>query len=363
MGNYNIDSAVASSPTDPQNYSVQPSDTDGPSGLKDTEYQNTDWTTDYGYYKAIPEFKIAVKTKATWTVGAGFTADMPTTILLGTIRGNGKESFNSILKNLIRLKTISKDSFGEVVRDPKNNGLVNIKVLNPGRVKIVQDSKGMIRRYNYMNGSSIAHKFKPEDIFHLSHDRNADEIHGERVVDTLMWLIKKRNEAMDDYAVMLHRNIDPLWTFKLATDDETEINTIKNKYNGARKKGENLFIPKDTVEAELQAVSANSVMNPVAWINMLNDYFFQAVMVPQIVLGNAKEFTDASGKIVYLAYEQSVKTEQLYIEEQILNQLNLEVHLTFPASLQNELISDNSKQPDLQASQPADTTAEIEGKE
>ena len=84
--------------------------------------------------------------------------------------------------------------------------------------------------------------------------------------------------------------------------------------------------------------------------------------MPQIIVGNAKEFTDASAKIVYLSFEQSVKGEQLYTEEQVLNQLNMEIHLTFPASLQNELISDTNKESDISAAQPNDMTAELEGK-
>jgi hypothetical protein len=117
------------------------------------------------------------------------------------------------------------------------------------------------------------------------------------------------------------------------------------------------------------AVSPNATLNPLNWINQLNDYFFQAVNVPQIIIGNAKEFTDASGKIVYLAFEQSVKTAQLYIEEQVLAQLNLEIHLTFPASLQTDAVSDTPTETDQveeetqePAAQPNDTTEELEGK-
>jgi hypothetical protein len=123
-----------------------------------------------------------------------------------------------------------------------------------------------------------------------------------------------------------------------------------------------MYVPKGAVVPELVTTATNATLNPLMWINQLNDYFFQAVNVPQIIIGNAKEFTDASGKIVYLSYEQSVKGEQLYIEEQILNQLNLEIQLTFPASLQSDLISDDSKQSALQGVHPNDVTAEMEGK-
>jgi hypothetical protein len=58
-----------------------------------------------------------------------------------------------------------------------------------------------------------------------------------------------------------------------------------------------------------------------------------------------------------------VKCEQLYIEEQVLGQLNLEIELTFPASLQNELLSDEAAAPGMQAAQPNDTTVEMEGRD
>jgi len=349
-------------------YSVDSSSTDGAGSEKETTYQNTDWAQDYGYYKTIPELKIAIDTKATWTVGAGYETDETTMMLLDSIKGNGKDSFNSILKNLIKVKTISRDSFAEIIRD-KRGMLVNIKPLDPESMVIVQDSKGRIKRYEQVSKTKTPNKkFSPERIFHLSHERIADEIKGTRIIDSLKWLIDARNEAMADWKSALHWNVKPRWIFHLDTDDTTKIADFKSKQDAASGKGENMYVPKGAVVPELISVSTNSTLNPLAWINQLNDYFFQAVNVPQIVLGNAKEFTDASGKIVYLAYEQSVKAEQLYIEEQVLGQLNLEINLTFPASLQNELVNDTpatelENEPMEKAAQPNDTNEELEGKQ
>ena len=344
-------------------FTIDPASTEGAGDQKETSYQNTHWSQDYGYYKTIPEFKTAVDAKATWTVGAGIETDEATEMLLMSITGNGKDSFNSIIKNMIKVKTISQDAFAEVIRDKEEN-LINLKPLDPASIVIYQNSKGRIIRYEQVSKIKGQNnlRFKPDEMFHLSHERIADEIHGTRIIDSLKWLIHARNESMSDWKRVLHRNIDPLWIFHLDTDDETQITTFKNKMDNARAKGECMYIPKGAVVPELVTTAANASLNPVAWINQLNDYFFQAVMVPQIIVGNGKEFTDASGKIVYLSYEQSVKAEQMYIEEQVLGQLNLEIQLTFPASLQNELISDEAKQPEMVANQPNDTTAELEGK-
>ena len=345
-----------------EDYSVDSATTDGAGDSKELTWQNSFWSIDYGYYQNIPELKRAVDTKALWTVGGGFEAEEPTMMLLNNIKGNGKDSFNSILKNMIKCKTVSMDSFSEIIRD-KDDVLINLKPLDPSSIKIVQNEKGRVIRYEQVTKvkGRASKKFEPHEIFHLSHERMADEIHGTRLMSSLKWLIDARNEAMTDWRRVLHRCVEPLWIFHLDTDDTTEISVFKTKMDAARASGENMYIPKGTVEPELVSTAINATLNPIAWIDLLNDRFFQAVNVPQIIIGNAKEFTDASGKIVYLSYEQSVKDEQLYIEEQVLGQLNIEISLTFPATLQNELISSREKDPNLQANQPNDTTEELEG--
>jgi hypothetical protein len=336
-------------------YSVLAQDTEAAGDQQEFTWQCTNWSTYLGYYKSIPELQTAIDAKAIWTMGAGFESDATTELLLMTIRGNGKDSFNTILTNLIRTYTIAGDSYAEIIRN-KDGLLVNLKPLDPGSIVIVQNQKGQIKRYEQTSKvSKDIKKFQPKDMLHLSRKRVADEIHGISVIPAVEWIILARNEAMTDWKRVCHRNIDPLWIFHLDTDDTSKISDFKSKMDAARVNGENMYVPKGAVVPELVTVSQNGNLNPLTWINQLNDYFFQCVNVPQIIIGNAKEFTDASGKIVYLSYEQSVKSEQLYIEEQILNQLNIEIQLTFPASLQNDVISDNSKAPDMIAAQPADT--------
>jgi len=363
MPETNISSATVSDLTNViPDYSVNSESTDGVTDQDETTWQMTDWNENLGYYKNIPELQTAIDAKANWTIGAGYEADEFTTMLLDNINGNGKDSFNTILSNMVRTYTIAGDSFAEIIRDPKGV-LLNIKPLDPSSMRIVVNKQGRIKRYEQTTKTkNVIKKYAPDEILHLSRKRIADEIHGISVVPSVKWIINARNEAMNDYKRVLHRNVEPLWIFHLDTDEQTEINAFKAKYDGARASGENMYIPKGTVVPEVVAVSGNATLNPVTWINQLNDYFFQAVNVPQIIIGNAKEFTDASGKIVYLSYEQSVKGEQLYIEEQILNQLNVMIELTFPASLQNELISSREKDPSMEAAQPNDMTEELEGK-
>lgn len=364
MPDTTIDSAAASDLTNEMtDFSVESETLTTAEQNKETTYVTDTWKEDLGYYNKIPGFKIAVDAKANWTVGAGIEAGETTLMLLNNIKGNGKDSFNSILKNMIKVKTFGKDSYAEIIRD-KDRVLVNLKPLNPANIRSVQNYQGRFIRYELLDQyKKPIMKFKPEQIFHLSHQRIGSSIHGVRILDSLKWVIDAMQEAMRDWRTVLRRNVKPMRIWYLDTDDTKEIADFKKKTDAAYGNTENIYIPKGTVETEIASVAPNATLNPIAWIQMLNDMFFQAVNVPQIIVGNAKEFTDASGKIVYLAYEQSVKSEQLYIEEQILNQLNINIKLTFPATLQNELISSREKDPNLQANQPNDTTAEMEGKE
>ena len=364
MPDTDIDSAAVTDVTGTiTSYSVDQQETEGPSNTEIT-WQSKYWNRNLGYYRKVPELKTAIDTKANWTVGAGYVADPITDLMLGTIRGNGKDTFNSILKNAVKIKTIDGDSYAEIIRN-KQGHLLNLKPLNPGSIKIYQNKKGRILKYEQ---TTTGTKFQPDDIFHLSRDRIANEIHGESVIDAVEEIILMRNEAMHDWKRVMHRNVDPMWVHHLDTDDTTEIAAFKVKMDNARKYGENLYVPKGVVVPELITTAQNASLNPLPWINQLNDYFFQAVNVPQIIIGQGKEFTDASGKIVYLSYEQSVKAEQLYIEEQLLSQLNIALKLNFPASLQQEALSSAPDATTLQeeeqrpAAEGNDTTEELEGK-
>lgn len=345
-----------------EDFSIAAQTTDAPDGDKEYRYNITRWEDYLGYYKEVPELQVAVDAKANWTMGAGYESDEITGMLLDRVTGHGKETFNTILKNLIRTYTIAGDSFAEIITD-KNGYLMNLKPLNPGSMVIVSNQQGRITKYEQSSRKGgIKKSFQIREILHLSRKRIADEIHGISVIPAVENIILMRNEAMSDWRRVLHRNVDPLFIFHVDTDDATEIADFKNKVDQSRKHGENLIVPKGAVVPEHIATAQNSTLNPLAWINQLNDYFFQAVNVPQIIIGNSKEFTDASGKIVYLSYEQSVKDEQLYIEEQVAAQLNLRINLVFPASLQNELISSKEKDSNMQAAAPNDVTAEMEGK-
>jgi len=343
---------------------VDARNTDAAQGTKETTWTNSKWSQYLGYYKAIPELKQAIDMRAVWTVGKGFKADTRTTIDLEFIKGFGRDTFNTILKNMIVTRRIGGDSFAEIIRDPQNNTIINLKPLDPSTIQIVVNKKGIIKRYEQLSKTgekSVIHKFKPNQIFHLINKRVADEIHGVSDIEALEEIIKANYESFKDMKQLQHRHVKPIMAFKLDTDDQGKINTFIGKMDEVINKGENIYIPKDTVDFELVSVPSNATLNPLPWQAKLKDAFFQALGVPQILLGGSGEFTESTAKIAYLAFQQSVEDEQKDIEDQVWNQLYLKIDLQFPASLHNELLSDERKDgQDAQTGfQEGDTTTGI----
>jgi len=318
--------------------------TDGALEQKETTYTNENWTQQLGYYKKIPELRAVIDAKATWTVGKGFKADEQTTLLLDTIKGIGKDTFNTILENMIRTMLIGGDAFAEIIRDKEDN-LINIKTLDSGTMAIVTNSQGLIKRYeqNSKVKGQPPKKFTPDKIFHLMRNRVADEIHGISMIDSLEWIILAKNEVQKINKTLMQRNLKPVMIFHLDTDDPTEIAAFKTKMDKLHADGENLYIPKDVVVPELLSIAPNATLNPLPWLDYLNNQFYLASGVPQIIVGGVGAITEAAVKIAYLAFQQTIEEDQLFIEEQTLSQLNLYIELEFPASLENELLSDNNK--------------------
>lgn len=340
-----------------EDYSVPTETTDGATDQKETEYMNTEWTQQFGYYRNIPELRAVIDAKATWTVGKGYQADEINSFKLNLITGFGVDTFNTVLENMIRTYQIGGDAFAENIRR-KDNFILNLKPLNPGVIKTIANRKGIIIRYEQIDRTTkkTVKKFQPEDIFHLSRNRVADEIHGQSMVSVLSNIILMKNEAMTDYKKVMHRNVFPRFIFKANTDNPTKLAILQNQIDKTIKNYEHLLLPAKTMEHEIMAIPPNATLNPLAWLNYLDDKFYEAAGVPRIVVGGTGAITEAAVKIAYLAYQQTIEEEQLYIEEQVKSQLGLTINLEFPASLENELLSDKAKDGPVNV-QPNETTA------
>ena len=328
-------------------FSVNPRNTDAAGDQEETEWINAKWSQWFAYYKEIPELKSAIDMRAIWTIGKGFNknkVDPETAVILDHLSGNGSDTFNTILKNMVITRRINGDAYAEIIRS-EDGTLINLKPLDPGSIKIIFDRKGIIKRYEQISKikGGESGRFEVKDIFHLSNKRVADEMHGISDVEAVEKVILARNESFADMRKLMHRYVKPIMGFKIDSDDTAKIDAFAVKMDAVVNKGENIYIPKDTIEFELISVPSNSTLNPSPWMQDLKNFFYQVVGMPQILMGGGQDFTEASAKISYLAFQQSVEDEQLDIETQFWNQVYLKIELDFPASLQNELLSDQSK--------------------
>ena len=305
----------------------------------ETYYDFPDANQHLGYYKNIPEFKKAVDALAMWAIGKGFkTENTMDEVKLKRITGWGEDSFQSILMNMLVMKKVCGDSFAEIVRNEKGT-LINLKPISPERMRVVVDKSGLIKRYDVKQKNKEFKPFQPKDILHLCNDRIADEIHGTSVLEACKWVIDARNEAMSDWRKVLHRNLVPVRIIEVDTDDTTKRNALITEYEEAIKKGEVLVIPKGTVEIKDNTIN---IQDPITWINYLENFFYQAVGIPKIILGGSQEFTEASSKVGYLTFEQVYMTEQRLLEQDLWNQLAIKLEFERPVSMKETMQSDEA---------------------
>lgn len=325
-----------------KDYSVPHVSTDAATGAEETEYMITKWTQWFGYYKKIPELKKAIDAYATWVLGKGWDADPETQIILEHITGWGEDTINSIFWNLLVCKKVAGDAFAEIMKDEESGTIINLKVLDPGSIKIIADENGIIKRYEQMNKvKNVTKKFEPDEILHLCNDRVADEIHGVPVPECVQWVIDARNEAMTDWRRISHRST--IRVLYIDIDNQTKIDDVKRNYAEAIKKGELLILPVKKADAEFAEMTLPPIDAFLGWIKYLENFFYQAVGIPKVILGGSEEFTESSSKVAYLTYEQIYTREVVELEADLWNKLALRVTFRKPASLKNEMLQSEEK--------------------
>jgi len=320
---------------------ITPVQPDIPSNADETTYQNMEWTEQYGYFLEADDFQSALMMQSVWTVGKGYTADSETTIILDHISGFGKESFHDIIFNMNLTAHLAGDSYAEIIKDEETNTILNLKLIDPGTMKIIVDKKGIIKRYEQVTlGETI--KFKPNQIFHLSNKKIGASIHGISDLRALKKIIAADYESFVDTKKIMHRQARPMLIFKLATDDMTKITAFKNLADLAMNMGENLYVPWDekTLSYEVVQVNINAML--LSWRDHLTNKFFRALGLPLSLFGSSGA-TESGSKIEYLGHETIFTKNALFLETQIWNQLYLKVKFNSPATLLDNLQTDEAK--------------------
>lgn len=321
-------------------------ESDASTSTTEAEFQDTEWDSNLGIYNDVIALKALIDRKAIWTVGKGFKVkDKKKKAILDKIRGNGFDTFNIILQNAVRVYTISEAGFfAEILKDEKGE-LLNLKPLNSGTMKIKASTKGIITGFEQWDSYRKLHRWKTEEIFFLPYNRIADSIHGQSTVKRLKASTEAYKEARADMRIVFHRYVKPLIISIVDTDDATEIANYKQKLDKAVELGENLVVPKGTVDSmEKVSIPQYSTLDPLPWIAALERDFLIAEGVPAVIVGSGEaRDTEAEAKILYLAFQQLIEWNQLFLEEQIKAQLGIEIELEFPASLEPAMQKDQGK--------------------
>jgi hypothetical protein len=285
--------------------------------------------------------------KSIWSVGKGWTADPSTTVILDNIRGWGKDTFDDILFNMDLIKNVGGDSYAHIIRHPSQGHIVNLKPLDPGVMKHIVGADGLIERYEQISKvkGKPNKKFEPIEIFHLSNNRLADQIHGISDIDALEKTILADAESFDDLQKLMHFQVKPFIIFKLKTDNATKIAAFVTKVEEGRKYSEDLFIPDDDDLLSWEVVQVNPSSVIMDWRMDLKNKFYRTLGIPLILFGTSGS-TESGGKIEYAGHEQVFEHNQRYLEKQIWNQLALKIDLISPASLLENLQTDEKKDKD-----------------
>lgn len=337
-------------------------------------WENRFWRTYNGYYRQNQGgTKAAITQYAVWIAGRGFETDEATKKRLDKIRGNGTDTFKGILKNALRVKKVNGDSFAEIIttnnKRVESNGrnLLNVKPLNPGNMQIQADESGIITGYQQLNskGEDVGKLLEPWRIFHLSNDREGDEIHGISVYEGSTKMLDKIEQLDQDMTVVFHRYVMPFLIFKAKTDKKAELIKLNNDLTNALNKGKGMIIPDKALDTDDFKIPQFSTLNPLNWRKEWKSEAIKDLGMPELHLGNAGDTNEASSKMVAFTFEQPVADEQEELEQQIFQQLNIKLKLTPPLSIDDSVSEDEAKDGNLSGEKKSElktTPAKKEGK-
>lgn len=321
---------------------------DSAAGQHETIWQNDLWAEQWGAFTEVAEYQNTLLMMGKWNTGKGWDTDPETEVILNNFDGWGKDTFSDIMLNLDVMSIAAGDSFAHIIRVDQHDRaskIVNLKPLNPGRMRIVVGEDGRIVRYEQMgpNPKDVFKKFQPHEIFHLCYNRMADQIHGTAIYRALKKIIladEKSFEIMDK--VMRHQAV-PFILWHLKTDDDNKVAGFAEKVRKVKEKYDDLFIPDDENIATHDIIELNPSSIIMEWRDELRNKFYRAVGLPQIIPGASGQSSSTDERVVYLAFEQLVTQRQLYLKNQIWKQLVLKVVFNPPTTMADLIGNDERK--------------------
>lgn len=358
MAELNIDKTTT--PLTVQDFKVDPLQTEGVNEAGETWIEYPEFTKWFGNYRKIAKIKMAINAYATWVVGQGWASDNASVPILEGITGWGEDTFLSILWNMLVVKKFNGDAFAEIIRNPDTGTLLNLKPLDPSTMTTFLNEQGVIIRYEQRakTGKEDTNPkvFQPNQILHLVNDRVADMARGTSAIEAVEWNTQAADEAKRAHRKMVKRN-GIVRVIEVAIEDTTKINNFKKDWKDAIEKGDVLILPKDVAEAKDWHGQLDTA-GVVQWLNYLDDEFFMIIGVPRIIMGFSGEI-EGDAKMSYTAFAQIYKRESNELIDDIFNQLAIKITLNAPASITNEVSSNEAKNTSQVGFQPNDTTAGV----
>jgi len=321
-------------------FKVSPKTIDEAGIQPETFWENPNWSTYLGYLKTIPEYRNAVRALAIWACGKGWECPLNEhTVILERIRGWGEDSFDSIVQDMIVVKKTNGDAYLEIIRND-NGTLLNLKKLNPSKIRIAVNPKGLIVGYDIMQANGKWERMKTEEIFHICNDRIANEIHGTSVLSSCKWVIDAKNEAMNDWRRISH--LSSIRVLYIDIDNTERLTKVKTEYAEGIKNGSVMIIPAKKGEAEFQDLVLPPIEAFMRWIEYLDNFFYQVVGVNRTIAGGLDQ-TEAGQKMGYLTFEPTYTEEQTLLESDLWNQLAIKLKFNRPPSLSGMMRQNETK--------------------
>lgn len=309
-----------------------------------------------GYYHDpnVAEFKISLNAYATWVIGRGWKSDPRTTTILEGIQGMGEDSFASFVWNMIVTKKLMGDAFAEIIRDDEGV-LINLKPLDTGRMVTILNEQGIIERYEQTKGIEGIRKLRRDQVFHLMNDRIMDSPRGTSIGIAAEWTFEALKEVLEDQRKVMRRNLFPLRVIEVDTQDATKIAKIKADYENVIIKGEVMIVPKGNVAV---IDSKTPLQDPLPYINLLINRFYQILGVPKVVLGGGG-LGEGDNKMSYLSYEQVYVREVEEFKADFWNQVAHRLEFPQPVSLKDKVQDTQDKNTSQVGLQPNETQAGV----
>jgi len=305
-------------------------------------YQSLTWDTHHAYYKKHSSVRAVMNKLRAWTIGKGHNTAKPgTQKVTDRIEGRGNESFDEVIGNQIVVRHEDGDSYAEIVGG-KGSKLRNLIPMNPGSVKTWYHDDGRISHYTQEISGREEIRFEKEEIFHLTLNRVADETHGNGDIEVLMTFLDKIKQLDEDMSVYFHSYVVPMIIWNLKSSKPEDIAAFKADHKEARNAGKDIIIPEKAVDWDLIEAGKNGV-DPLKWRQTWVEEVTKGGGVPALIMSIEAGTTEASSKMVYLAWQQVIEDEQNYLEKQIKMQLGIDVTFEFPARIEENLGEDEGK--------------------